>query len=74
MKRPRSQSGQIAVEYVLILFVAVTIATLTVKSLISRDDTNPGSFINSWNRILQVIGNDLPDCPGQSDFSKPTCQ
>lgn len=76
MKRSllRSKSGQIAVEYVLILFVAITSATLVVKALISRDETTPGSFISSWNRILQVIGNDLPDCPGQADFSEPGCR
>ncbi len=73
-KRMKKNAGQIAVEYVLILFISITLATIAVKSLISRDENEPGSLINAWNRILGVIGNDLADCPGQSDFSKPDCR
>lgn len=68
-----NRRAQVVIEYVLILFISVACATILTKALISRNPNDPGKMISAWNRILQVIGNDLPDCPTQSEFSKPRC-
>jgi hypothetical protein len=68
-----NQRGQVVIEYVLILFVAISCATILTSNLISRDPTGPGSVIRSWNKILEIIGYDLPDCPGQDNFSRTQC-
>ncbi len=49
------------------MVIAVGIATLLTKQLVSRDASKPGLVINAWNNILKNIGKDLPDC------EKPKC-
>ena len=63
--RRLGQRGQIAIEYVLILFVAVTIAVLVSKELVSRDPQAPGHIVKAWVNILQTVGNDLADAPSR---------
>lgn len=57
----RSQSGQIIVEYVLLLTVAVSIAIIIVTSLVKRDEDpqNSGSLIRKWQEIQQGIAKDV---------------
>ena len=59
----QKESGQIVIEYVMILFVAVIIATTLVSGLVSRSPSSPGILIKKWQAILVVIGNDLADSP-----------
>lgn len=75
MKSLRNQSGQILVEYILLLLIAVSSAMILTTALVGRrtEDENSGVIIKSWHKIIRVIGNDLPDCPNQTDFSKPNC-
>lgn len=67
--RPQSrrlgERGQIAIEYVLILFVAVIIAVILSKELVSRDPNDPGKIVSAWVNILQTIGKDLADAPAR---------
>lgn len=63
-----NKRGQILVEYLLLMVIAVGLATLMTKQLVSRSDTKPGIIINAWNKILVNIGKDIPDC------AKPGCQ
>ena len=53
--------GQVVVEYVLLLVIAVAVAALITKELVSRDAENPGILVNKWNAILKTVGDDLPD-------------
>ncbi len=53
------QSGQIIVEYVLLLVVIVGIAALIVKGVASRNQDEPGFLIQAWDNLIQTIGNDL---------------
>lgn len=69
----KNRKGQVVVEYVLILFVAVSCAAFLTEALIDRDPTEPGKIISAWNKILSVIGNDLPDCSGQDSFNRAEC-
>jgi len=60
MKTPTNQRGQIVVEYVLLLVLAVGLAILLTKQLVSRDPDNGGILTVKWDAILKVIGNDKP--------------
>jgi hypothetical protein len=57
----KNQSGQVVVEYVLLLVVAVGLAALLVSQVASRDQDKPGFIVAKWQSILKTIGSDLPD-------------
>lgn len=73
--KSKKNSGQIIVEYILLLLIAVTSAMIMTKALIGRRGSSEesGAIIKSWNSIIQTIGNDLPDCPGQTNFKSASC-
>jgi hypothetical protein len=56
-----NNKGQVVVEYVLLLVIAVSISALLVSELASRNSEDPGVIVSKWHSILSVIGNDLPD-------------
>ncbi len=60
-KTQAAQRGQIVVEYVLLLLVVVTIAAAIVKTVASRDPSDPGFLISAWDKMLNTIGSDLND-------------
>jgi hypothetical protein len=57
----KSQAGQIVVEYVLLLTIAVSIAIIVVTSLVKRDEDpeNSGSLIRKWQEIQQGVAKDI---------------
>lgn len=62
------QRGQVLVEYLLLMVIAIGFATLLTKSLINREGSAAGNYqktgiiIKAWDKILQEIATDLPDC------------
>lgn len=56
-----NRKGQIVVEYVLLLVIAVGLAALLVSQLVSRNPDEPGIVVSKWQAILKVIGDDVPD-------------
>ncbi len=56
-----NQKGQVVVEYVLLLVIAVSIAYLLVSQMASRNRDNAGFLVAKWNRILEAVGDDYPD-------------
>jgi hypothetical protein len=60
-KSLKKNSGQVVVEYVLLLVIAVAVAALITKELVKRDPENPGILVEKWDAILKTIGEDLPD-------------
>lgn len=74
-KRKKSQSGQILIEYILLLLMTVSIAMILTKGLVGRRDSaeSSGVLIKSWHKVITAIGNDLPDCTAQTDFKSPSC-
>lgn len=57
----RNERGQIVVEYVLLLSVAVTIAMIIVSQLVKRDADDPensGALIKKWRQIQETIAKD----------------
>lgn len=57
---PRN-AGQVIVEYVLLMVIAVAIAALLTRELVSRNADSPGILVQKWNDILKTIGDDIPD-------------
>lgn len=63
----RSQSGQIVIEYVLLLVIAATIAAVLLRGLASRSSDHPGIVVERWIDIQTEIGAEIPDkCVGDS--------
>jgi hypothetical protein len=61
-KRQR-RSGQVVVEYVLLLVIAVGIAGLVLRGCVSRNENQAGVVIQLWDQMLKFIGSDIPDEP-----------
>lgn len=57
----RNSGGQVVIEYVLLLVIAVAMAALISKQLVSRDPDNSGILVKKWMDIQKTIGDDLPD-------------
>jgi len=57
----KKTKGQVAVEYVLLLVVAVTIAALVIKLVASRNPDSPGLIVTKWQEVMVSIGKDMPD-------------
>ncbi|KYG61760.1 hypothetical protein [Bdellovibrio bacteriovorus] len=56
-----NKRGQIVVEYVLLLTIAVGLSALLVKQLASRNSDEPGVLVSKWHNILNVVAQDVPD-------------
>lgn len=55
------QAGQIVVEYVLMLLVAISIAVLLINFIVSREEGNEGFLIKAWGGIITTISSDPTD-------------
>ncbi len=54
-----SQRGQIVFEFVLLLVLSISIATVVSKRMVSRDPENPGFLTGAWAKMSQAIGDDI---------------
>ncbi|MGE0529602.1 MAG: hypothetical protein AB7G93_10355 [Bdellovibrionales bacterium] len=54
-------SGQIIVEYVLLLVIGVTIAILITSTMFSRHPERPGFLVRKWYDVIRTIGSDTAD-------------
>ena len=57
----RQNKGQIVVEYILLLMVAVSLATLIVNQMVKRDADNPGVVVKAWSDLIIFISQDKSD-------------
>ncbi len=63
-KKRQRRLGQVVVEYVILLMVAVAVSSLAVKSCVRRTEGDEaGSVIVYWDGLLKTIGRDLADEP-----------
>lgn len=56
-----NQRGQIVVEYVLLLIIAVGLAAFITTFVASRNPDQPGFLIAKWVQIINTIGADTAD-------------
>jgi len=60
--KTRNSRGQIVLEYVLLLSIAVTVAMIIVSQLVKRDTDDPensGAMIKKWRQIQDSIAKDV---------------
>lgn len=55
------ETGQIVVEYVLLLVVGVSIAALITSTMVSRNPDSPGFLVQKWVALIQFVGEDTAD-------------
>lgn len=72
-KLVRNSKGQILVEYLLLMVIAIGCGTLLTKGLVGRSGEG-GTIIKQWDRIIKIIGHDVPDCANQTNFDTPNCK
>lgn len=68
----KNQKGQILVEYLLLMVIAIGCATLLTKQLVGRGDS-PGMLIRAWDGLIKNIANDIPDCAKQTSYAEGNC-
>lgn len=56
-----NRSGQVVLEYVLLVVISAMAATLIIKGMVSRSPSGQGFIIRAWERVLVSIGDDLPE-------------
>ena len=59
----KNKKGQVLIEYLLLMVIAIGCVTLLTKALVNREDSSPGMIIKAWDGIIKIIGEDIPDCP-----------
>lgn len=72
----RNDRGQIVLEYLLLMVIVVSVATVLTQKLVHRssDESSQGMVIKGWNKIINVLGYDLADCSNQTDFKSANCK
>ena len=55
--------GQVIIEYVLLLLVAMGLALLLIRAMVSRNPDDPGFLIKKWYDIGDAISKDNPEKP-----------
>lgn len=60
------QRGQVAIEYILLVSVAVVVALIITTAMVSRESGNEGFLIKAWRVMLDTLGADKAD-----DISPP---
>jgi len=59
-----NQKGQVVVEYVLLLSIAIVVAAILVSKLVkidSEDPSNSGALIQKWQALQKGVANDKPN-------------
>ena len=58
-----SQRGQVAVEYILLLIVGVSVWLMLVTQLVSRNPQRPGPIVRVWTQLVNFIASDQVENP-----------
>lgn len=59
--RRHREGGQVIIEYILLMVVALGLATLIMKSVVSRDPGESGFLMRRWQAMLEQIAKDDPN-------------
>ncbi len=68
------QSGQVMVEYVLLMIIMVVMAITFSKQLVGRDIESPGIITSKWCRMMEAIGRDVPDVTAESSSTNASAK
>jgi uncharacterized protein (UPF0333 family) len=67
-----SEKGQVLIEYILLMVIVISCASILMRALVSRQSGRQGMVIRVWDDIIRTLGNDMPDCR-QTNFNTPNC-
>jgi hypothetical protein len=56
-----NQSGQVVLEYVLLLVIVTSLGAVIIKGLVSRNQDEPGLLVAKWHSIIKTIAADNPE-------------
>lgn len=56
-----SERGQVIIEYVLLMLVALGIATFIMKSMVSRNADDAGFLMKKWQTLIEQVASDDPN-------------
>ena len=59
--RVKNRSGQVVIEYILLLVLVTGLGAVIIKGLVSRNADEPGILVAKWQRILETIAQDNPE-------------
>ena len=59
--RLRRQSGQVVIEYMLLLVLVTSLGAVMIKGLVSRSADEPGLLVDKWHSIIKTIADDNPE-------------
>ena len=54
------QAGQVIIEYLLLMLVAVAVASIFVRILVKRSEDEKGALFQRWDAVGKQIGKDDP--------------
>lgn len=60
---PKRESGQVLIEYLLLMLVTIAIAAIFVRTLVSRNPDDSGALLRRWDAVNKQIGTDNPEAP-----------
>lgn len=63
LRTRKRESGQILIEYLLLMLVTIGIAALFVRTLVSRSSSDSGALLQRWDAVNKQIGADNPEAP-----------
>lgn len=61
LKATRKNSGQVVIEYVLLLVVVSSLGAIIIRDLVSRNQDEPGLLVAKWHSIIKTIADDIPE-------------
>lgn len=56
-----NRSGQVVIEYILLLVIVTSLGAVIIKGLVSRDSSEPGLLVAKWHDIIKTIAQDNPE-------------
>ena len=57
----KEESGQVVVEYILLLVIAVSISAIISTSVVGRNQDSPGFLTKAWSGLIQFVATDQTD-------------
>jgi hypothetical protein len=55
------ESGQVVLEYVLLLVIVASLGAFILRSAVSRNPDEPGFLVDKWQKVLETIAQDDPE-------------
>ena len=61
LKSKNEESGQVVIEYILLLVIAVSVSAIISTSVVGRNQDSPGFLTKAWSGLIQFVTTDQTD-------------